>query len=654
MYEPLATADAFRLLVLEPGEKSEEIHCRILTTTHSAHLDYEALSYTWGSTKHPQACYINDDRVAIGRNLWDALRHLRSTYAERVLWIDALCIDQSNILERNHQVGQMRMIYSQAETVLIWLGMPSPSSPIAMDWLDRSASRFRSSFGTLGRLTSRTPADVFLQQAHRWAALRLLCERPYWHRVWIVQEAVLAENIRLLCGEDEARWEGFANLMNDFGTILQPSSAIEDAGFVQGSMAARILDLRRMHRSRGCDLMQLLIATRDSLCADPRDRVFGLVGLAEDLQSHDIDIDYSGKNGHHDMLRNLWGFFVDSNDRFTRMQGCQFLGTQFLQNNIKSEEMKWVLSQGQELKTTYDIIGKPVGTVIYTGQPWNGGSDVQLWQETLQHVLERFTGPRVVAQYEELRAALRIVARDNDGLRLGTLPRKGRTKRSRPGHPSANRIPTQSLGQSKTMPVSENAVLKERGTQFAFWENTDFCLPFMENFSVFVSSKGQMGIAGVGISVGDELCQFQNCDVTALFRRRGKPEVAPMAEGIDLSSEREHRFRFEWPKASIVGKAILAKRPDESQGGWVERSKRSTIPIVAKYSVLDERLILKSRPRFRSWRVTDRRTVVTEVEDADSLIQFALSGKRLRWLSSWPRVLDSPASAPYATAQQGD
>ncbi|KAK8074426.1 heterokaryon incompatibility protein [Apiospora hydei] len=159
VYEPLTAPDAFRLLVLEPGAPEDALCCRILHTTHSRNLDYEALSYTWGSPptgdEPAPTCLINEKTVPIRRNLYDALRHLRWRDYERVLWIDALCIDQSNVGERNHQVGRMRDIYSNAETVRVWLGLASKTSSIAMSWIDELASRrHRNSLGC--RAASRT------------------------------------------------------------------------------------------------------------------------------------------------------------------------------------------------------------------------------------------------------------------------------------------------------------------------------------------------------------------------------------------------------------------------------------------------------------------------------------------------------------------
>ncbi|KAK8062031.1 hypothetical protein PG994_008397 [Apiospora phragmitis] len=242
-YEPLTAPDAFRLLVLEPGVEEDALRCRLFHTTHSSRPDYEALSYTWGSPHQNEdepapACLINGNTVPIRRNLQDALRHLWWRDYERVLWID-----QSNVRERNHQVGRMRDIYRNAETVRVWLGRASETSPVAMRWIDESASRHRSRFGVPGCLADyASPEDVRRSQTRRWRALLSLLERPYWRRVWIVQEIVLAKNLRLQCGGDESRWEGLVHLLDGQGRderVFQPRAAKATIRLVRSGLPAQ-------------------------------------------------------------------------------------------------------------------------------------------------------------------------------------------------------------------------------------------------------------------------------------------------------------------------------------------------------------------------------------------------------------------------------
>lgn len=127
---PLDGADprAFRVLELLPSYNLEGvIHCKLNHRTLDNDLYYEALSYTWGDPNPKTTIYINgSNTLGVTRNCYQALFHLRQRYHPRILWIDAICIDQreneSSTQERNHQVKFMSDIYAKAETVLIWLG----------------------------------------------------------------------------------------------------------------------------------------------------------------------------------------------------------------------------------------------------------------------------------------------------------------------------------------------------------------------------------------------------------------------------------------------------------------------------------------------------------------------------------------------------
>ena len=108
-YDPLDPgARSFRLLRLLHGS-TEEIECEIFEAVfQDEHLiPYEALSYAWGNLETPHTIKLNNKRLAITDNLHVALKHLRVEDEDRILWVDAICIDQKNERERGHQVQQM-------------------------------------------------------------------------------------------------------------------------------------------------------------------------------------------------------------------------------------------------------------------------------------------------------------------------------------------------------------------------------------------------------------------------------------------------------------------------------------------------------------------------------------------------------------------
>lgn len=130
-YSPLSPgSNNIRLLRLMPhaNESTErtELQCELFEYSlqdlgKRTHL-YEALSYTWGGEKKPCSITIKDQKLAITLNLYTALLHLRDRSLTRIMWIDAICIDQENKEEQGQQVKLMAMIYSKASRVLVWLG----------------------------------------------------------------------------------------------------------------------------------------------------------------------------------------------------------------------------------------------------------------------------------------------------------------------------------------------------------------------------------------------------------------------------------------------------------------------------------------------------------------------------------------------------
>src|SRR2546421_7941835 len=116
---------ALRLRRLFKGNFEDGIQCELFDAwLHQAKggIPYEALSYTWGSTKKIVKIWINECTMSVTENLYVALQHIRLEKSDRILWVDAICIDQDNTQERGHQVQQMRDIYREAEQVVIWLG----------------------------------------------------------------------------------------------------------------------------------------------------------------------------------------------------------------------------------------------------------------------------------------------------------------------------------------------------------------------------------------------------------------------------------------------------------------------------------------------------------------------------------------------------
>jgi hypothetical protein len=123
-YQPLdSDTNTIRVVTLEPGDFESPIHCTLQHIDLDIHSRYEALSYVWGDPKLTIPIHIESDATfPVTKNLERALRYLRIIDSPRVLWIDAISIDQSNMPERNQQVQKMAEIYESASKVLLWVG----------------------------------------------------------------------------------------------------------------------------------------------------------------------------------------------------------------------------------------------------------------------------------------------------------------------------------------------------------------------------------------------------------------------------------------------------------------------------------------------------------------------------------------------------
>lgn len=117
-----------RVLALLPGKKGDQVRCTLKTTVINASTEYEALSYTWGTSPRRRDILVNGRHFAVTENLEEALGALRLPRRVRWIWADAICINQEDLVERAEQVREMGSIFRNASRVLIWLGSWDPES----------------------------------------------------------------------------------------------------------------------------------------------------------------------------------------------------------------------------------------------------------------------------------------------------------------------------------------------------------------------------------------------------------------------------------------------------------------------------------------------------------------------------------------------
>jgi hypothetical protein len=160
-----------------PKHPHIEIHCEIKHVKLADKLSYEALSYTWGDPYETPEIRIRDTSHSVRRNLWEALWSLsrsKSISFLRYLWGDALCINQNDTKERNHQVTLIGRIYSQAKTVLVWLGRGNPELSTAILFLSAIAHRSKEPGSFNPGFPGKMPFTV--DDRIRWSLTGDLCD----------------------------------------------------------------------------------------------------------------------------------------------------------------------------------------------------------------------------------------------------------------------------------------------------------------------------------------------------------------------------------------------------------------------------------------------------------------------------------------------
>ena len=218
-YRPLEGGKALRLLKLLPGQADDEI-CFELVHDTLAHLPptiYEATSYTWGWPTPTKTVRCDGEAFEIRENAYDFLRRLRLPDVARILWMDCVCIDQSNIEERAEQVKIMHLIYQNAKSVLVWLGLEREDSARAMTFASElDSERYLDEHAWPNDIRKTYLFDDLANTLHNRLLARsiasILC-RPWLRRIWVQQEASMNSDTRILCGPDEIHWDKFFSLI---------------------------------------------------------------------------------------------------------------------------------------------------------------------------------------------------------------------------------------------------------------------------------------------------------------------------------------------------------------------------------------------------------------------------------------------------------
>ena len=270
---------------------------------------------------------VNGRSYLVTANLSNALQHLRRQ-SQRLIWIDALCINQSKYTERNEQVQLMRGIYTKAKGgVVVWLGSDSKYGK-AIKFLEEA----KAFHDPEAWLASTIGCNEYGQC---WFELSMLLKLDYWKRVWIIQELASARSISVLCGKNYIDWstlvaadslfgpegqlmtsgqnewyqyEGLSRSKNRFFRYADSAFQVVDKllvvrrfrrspeSFSKPAIGPKVLDINREARRSPLmklSLFELMCLHSTGKASDRRDKVYALVGLAADCQRSEFNIDYT-------------------------------------------------------------------------------------------------------------------------------------------------------------------------------------------------------------------------------------------------------------------------------------------------------------------------------------------------------------------------
>ena len=243
---------------------------------------YEAISYVWGDPTETCNITCSGQHLSITRNLYQALRRFRLADQQRTLWADAICINQEDPNERAAQVLIMGKIFSQARLVLIWLGEETTLDSEGLDALSQLDRHLPSPPATVGDINAlRTPQFLYraLQSIPRssWLQIGYLLSRPWFRKIWVIQEVVMAHSAQLFNGAKTLSWTTFSSATNKIASYdLQAIIA----GFKHALVAFKNVSLMRLENSdMRRPFFRLLSMVRDFNSTDPRDKIYALLGI---------------------------------------------------------------------------------------------------------------------------------------------------------------------------------------------------------------------------------------------------------------------------------------------------------------------------------------------------------------------------------------
>ena len=305
IYQALTHPLEFRLLHLQPGEyKAPLVTDLIVCRLDDLSRPWTALSYTRGDPQWRGNITCNGAQVSITGNLHSALSGIRRSDKSILVWVDAICINQDDRLEKEAQVVLMRRIYSSASLVVADLGEAGPDYQDVADIWNALYSLVYSN--TPGEYIDWDQYDSYGLPAFKdpkWKKWHRFLARPWFRRVWVQQEFALASSVAMMYGTDKIPGEMFPRIVSESmqrglsSTVLDGDDDKTQRKDVDNSSyaLASMLTARQDHHNGQTKGLFHHLRYLSAYCqaTDDRDRIYALLGLATDAERSAINVNYS-------------------------------------------------------------------------------------------------------------------------------------------------------------------------------------------------------------------------------------------------------------------------------------------------------------------------------------------------------------------------
>jgi Heterokaryon incompatibility protein (HET) len=547
LYKPLDhSIDSIRLLKIEAGSEKDQIRCQLIHVAFASKPKYEALSYTWGRSPLDYLCTIMIDShaVKVRENLYLALFNIREENEDKLVWADAVCINQDDLDERNRQVSLMAFIYSRAQAVLVWLG----KEPDDRDHI--------------------TIPSMHSQWIYTW-----LSTTKYWSRVWIVQEIGLAKKIYCF-------WKQCTG-----GRVKEEWRVFVDKLEVHASATARLplkLDEQRCRRFGNMNQLEHLLANfADAQCEEPRDKIYGFLGLAHGYQEGRLEVDYSKSlfdlyvdlMTFHHLAKPLDDPLPPQIDRAMRLAGFSRLVQRLfdggIENDIKDRATRYT---PEHLRTSTKMArGLIEGVIIHLGPSYSSVissfAATRKWRASLEKHYHSSHELSLLRELDDAYTTALLEMEERDLARVCEIT-----------SPFIEGTDTNAFATNTNWTDGDEIYERDSGS-FDHWKNSrmseheiqadesERTATGVDNAAVpteprrFLASNLTMGLVPPEARKGDLICRFWDCDVAAVLR------LDPSKAGFQIIGRAD--VATGWSITQKQPIAIRRQRSFEAGGGVV-------------------------------------------------------------------------------------